>query len=550
MIAPQNDEVENKVTRVKMPWPHMQIRLIRAPETFFVASRGGFKTSLGMAPFTEDCVYEFPRGSGIIVGPTFEHLYDNTLNALVKALGDLGFEENTHFVVRRPPPADWPKPFIQVSSKKFDNMMTWHNGFTDHLVSLARIGSTNALSVMCGKFDEAKLLDETKLMDEVFPIFRKFKNMPEHWQQSSLMYAKFFATDKLEAPNRINWILEKRKLNQPRKNDIILSLQHALNVLNVEYNEAGINKRVELKPTIKAVEVRLNNLRKNLTLYIEADHTHTQLIQGAEWYADKVKTMKPYELKVAIKNEDPTRPEDGYYPDYDTAVHGYTGLKDCDPTNALIIAADYQHSVSPIPVAQIGRLPDADVDSLNYINEAYTLAPSGLEDAVQQFCDKYKAHLFKRVYYVYDQTATGKRNDAKQYFKIVIRVLRKNRWRVMPIYTGQAPDHFQKFTDTKKWLEEEDKNNLPIRVNLDTCYKLNKSVIGAEATVVRKGTQLITRKEKKYENTTKYPKLDQSETTHFSDCFDMINHAVIKRKLIKAKGAGQRGAGGLGFSKR
>lgn len=547
MIAPQNDTVENKVTRVKMPWPHMQIRLIRAPETFFVANRGGFKTSLGMAPFTEDCVYEFPRGSGVIVGPTFEHLYDNTLNALVKALGDMGFEEGTHFVVRRPPPADWPKPFIQVAAKKFDNLMTWHNGFTDHLVSLARVGSTNALSVMCGKFDEAKLLDESKLMDEVFPIFRPFKNMPEHWKQSSLLYAKFFATDKLEAPNKINWILEKRKLNQPRKNDIILSLQDALNTLNTAYNEAGVNKRAELKPKIKAVEVRLNNLRKNLTLYIEADHTHTQLIQGADWFTDKEKNMKPYELKVAIKNEDPTRPEDGYYPDYDTAVHGYTMLNDCDPSKPLIIAPDYQHSVSPIPIAQIGRLWGADEDSLNYIDEVFTLAPEGLEDAVQLFCDKYKGHLCKRVYYIYDQTATGKRNDAVQYYKIVFKVLRKNKWKVVPIYTGQAPDHFQKFTDTKTWLQEADDQTMRIRINLDKCNRLNLSIIGAEATIVRKGDKLITRKEKKYENTTKYPKLDQSKTTHFSDCFDMINHAVIKRKLIKRKPSG---TSGLGFSKR
>jgi hypothetical protein len=427
----QLNNVEEKVTRVKMPWPHMQIRLIRPKETYFVANRGGFKTSLGMAPYTQDCAYEFPRGSGVIVGPSFEHLYDNTVNALMKALADMGFEEDTHYVVRKKPPEDWPKPFIDIATKKYDNLITWHTGFTEHLISLQRTGSSNALSVVCGKFDEAKLLDQGKLMDEVFPIFRPFKGMPAHWKQSSLFMSKFFATDKLENPNRINWILKKREMNNPQLNEVVITLQLALNQLLQEYNTAGVNRKQQLKPHIKALEVRLYNLRKNLTLYIEANHNDTIAIQGQEWFDDKVKNLKPYELKVAIKNEDPTRPEDGFYPDYDTSIHGYRGLQDYDANKPFIIAADYQHSVSPLPLCQISKLPGSEKDSLNYIDEIYTLAPQGLEDAVQKFCDKYKGHQNKKVFYVYDQTATGKRNDAVEYYKIVINTLRKNKWRVI-----------------------------------------------------------------------------------------------------------------------
>lgn len=527
-----------------MPWPHMQIRLIRAAETFFVANRGGFKTSLGMAPFTEDCVYEFPRGSGVIVGPTFEHLYDNTLNALVKGLTDIGFEENVHYVVRTKPPDDWPKPYIQIASKKYDNLMTWHNGYTEHLVSLARLGSTNALSVVCGKFDEAKLLDEATLMSEVFPIFRPFKGMPEQWKMSSLLNAKFFATDKLEAPNKINWILKKRDRNNPLKNDVIISLQNALNILNDQYNAAGVNKKQELSPQIKALEVRLFNLRKGLLLYIEADHNHTQVIQGKSWYDDKVSNLKPYELKVAIHNEDPSRPEDGFYPDYDTTLHGYTNLKDYDTNKPIIVSLDYQHSVSPMPICQISKLPGEEKESLNYIDEVYTLAPQGLEDAVQLFCDRYRNHMTKRVYYIYDQTATGRRNDAVQYYKIVLSTLRKNRWSVVSVYTGQAPEHFDKYNNTKSWLQA-DSTEMPIRVNLDKCVKMDISIKGAEAITRKKGNTSVTRKQKKYEDSEAYPKLDQSETTHFSDVFDMINHAVIKLKKIK--NGGGIGGGSLGF---
>jgi len=545
MMIPNNTDVESKITEVSMPWPHMQIRLIKAPTIIFPANRGGFKTSLGMAPFAEECAYEFPRGSGVIVGPTFEHLYDNTLNALVKGLTDIGFVDGIHFVVRVKPPDDWPKPFINIATKKYDNLMTWHNGYTDHLVSLARLGSTNALSVTNGKFDEAKLLDESTLMSEVFPIFRPFKGMPAKWKMSSLLYAKFFSTDKLAPPNKINWILEKRKLNNPVKNQVIMTLQMALNVLNDEYNASGKNKKRELRPQINRLEVRLYNLRKNLTLYIEADHNDTQVIQGPEWYKDKVDILKPYELKIAIHNEDPTRPEDGFYPDYDPDVHGYRNLKDYDSNKPFIISLDYQHSVSPMPICQISRLPGAEVESLNYIDELSTLAPQGLEDAVQEFCDRYKTHNKKRIYYIYDQTATGKRNDAVQYYKIVLRTLRKNRWNVVSIYTGQAPEHFDKYNDTKAWLQA-DTTEMPIRINLDKCVFLDISIKGAEAITRKKGNTLVTRKQKKYEDSAAYPKLDQRTTTHFSDCFDMTNHAVIKKKKIKNGG----GMGGGSFGTR
>lgn len=531
----QNENIADKNTLVKMPWPHMQIRLIRAKETYLLANRGGFKTSLGGAPYVMDCAYEFPRGSGAIVGPSFEHLYDNTVNALIKALIDMGFSEDKHFVVRKKPPENWPKPYIQISSKKYDNLITWHTGFTQHLVSLERIGSSNALSVVCGFFDEAKLLDQATLMNEVFPIFRPFKNMPEHWKQSGLFMSKFFATDKLESPNRINWLLKMREKNDPVKNDVIITLQLALDQLKQEYLQSGVNRKLELKRYIKDLELRLSGLRKNLTLYIEANHEHTKLIQGEEWYQDKVDNLKDYELKVAIRNEDPTRPEDGYYPDFDTAVHCYSGKQDYDPGKPLIISADYQHSVSPIPIAQISKLPGADKESLNYIDEEYTLAPEGLELAVQRFCERYKNHKNKRIYYVYDSTATPKRNDASTYYLTVLNILKLYKWKVTKIFTGRQPGHYQKYISTKAWLRNEKGKTMDIRINQDKCKKMIVSITAAEA-VIENGE---TKKQKKYENTARYPKLDQSETTHFSDAWDMTNHAVLKLNRIgKARGSG------------
>jgi hypothetical protein len=47
-----------------------------------------------------------------------------------------------------------------------------------------------------------------------------------------------------------------------------------------------------------------------------------------------------------------------------------------------------------------------------------------------------------------------------------------------------------------------------------------------------KTSQGITKKDKEYENAGKYPGVDQSETTHFSDVFDQLVYATVVQKLV------------------
>lgn len=534
-----------------MPVPHMMIRLIRANNTFFIANRGGFKTTMGIALYLVDCVKELPRSTGVIVGPSYEHLGDNTLNPLFNALNEDGFEPNVHYILGAKPPDNWEKPYIRVDSvKKYDHLISWWNGANHFLISMQKKGAANGISAQHGVFDEIKLMDEKELMDVVFPIFRGNEkcviteeghpNQGMKFVDHPLFMSKFYATDKLADPANIRWILDKKQLNDFRKINIILTLQLELIKLKDEYNIGGINKRQKLKRDINAIEVRLANLRRNITFYVESDHTHTIQILGQRWYDNKVATMKPYELKVAIRNENPDRPEDGFYPDFNEGKHCHLIMEDYDSNKPMIIAGDYQHSVIPMPIAQITKLPGKDKSSLNFIDAIYTKAPEGLEDAVQLFCSTYSNHNRKVVYYIYDHTAKGRRPDAETYLEIVTKTLRRNGWRVVEVYTGLAPTHFDKYNDTKAWLKNEKKETLDIYFNQVRCRKLIRSITSAGATV--KGGK--TEKEKKYENTSKYPNMDQSETTHFSDAFDMITHGVLKLNRIRHSTIG---GGGLGF---
>lgn len=250
---------------------------------------------------------------------------------------------------------------------------------------------------------------------------------------------------------------------------------------------------------------------------------------GQQWLDDKKKSMKAYDFKIAIQNRDPTRPEDGFYPDYDEQIHNHSEMMDYNPHAPLIIAPDYQHSVSPLSIAQITKMPGAEKPSLNYVNALDTMPPDGLKACIELFCTTYANHSNKLVYYVYDQTATGKRTDEIQYYISVIQVLKAHRWHVVEVYTGAAPGHYQKYMDTQNWLTNEKGESMDIRINQVRCPKLVISITGAPAKMNRGKTE----KDKKYEDTHKYPQLDQSLTTHFSDTFDMINHAVLKLKRIR-----------------
>mgnify|MGYP000296505721 CR=1 FL=1 len=505
-----------------MPLPHFQIRLVRANTTYFVANRGGFKTTRGIAPYVIDCVYEMPQSTGIITSPSFEHLRDNTLNPLLNALNEFGFVEGEHYVVGVRPPEHWPRPLIMVVSKKYDHIISFHNGTNIIMVSMARKGSVNGISAQWGVFDEAKLMNERELIDVVFPVFR---GNEKHFSRSSLFMSKFFATDKLADPSHIKWILKKRDQNDQKKIDIVISLQLHVNSLIQAYAEATIIQKALLKAQIRMIQEKLAKLRANMTFYVEASAEHTVEVLGDKWLADKKQNMKPYEYKVAILNEDPDRPEDGFYPDYDSNVHSHEIMEDYNSNAPLIIACDYQHSVAPICIAQVSKLPGAERESLNYVDEVYTLSPEGLEEAVHLFCKNYATHAKRIVYYIYDQTATGKRVNADEYYKMVTSILRRNRWQVVEVWTGKQPGHYQKYIDTKQWLKE-DTTAMPIRINKKRCPKTIISITSAPAKV--RNNQTI--KDKSSEEKTN---LDQSETTHFSDVFDMTNHAVIKLNKIR-----------------
>ncbi len=517
---------DSNVFITQTPAAHAEAHIIDANETYLFGSRGSLKTWLAGSLYLLRRVFEMPRSTGAIVGISFEHLMDNTLPPLKSFFSSRGINEGEHYVIMKPPPDHWPKPYAGILDPKYKHAWTWYNGTTIQLISLRRKASANGVSAQWAYFDEAKFMSETELEDEIFPIIRPIEISDPLFKNCSGYLSKFFSTDKNADPVNIKWLLKKKDLVDPVKADLVKALQLEVIRMRGELEKAKKTDEARLKKQIYEDEVRLARLRSKLVYVSEVNADDVRPILGDKWYYSKKRASKKRDWDVIYLNKDPDTPGEAFYPAFDTAVHVYQHSDDIDPNGMFIISNDYQHTVVPMPIAQLSILPGSTDISLNYIDEVYTLPPEGLRDAIKKFCVKYKNHLNKAVYYVYDHTAVGKRLDADSYNTIVADELDKNGWTCYEIYTGQAPEHYDKYVDTKDWMENQDKVNLDIRINA-RCEKLITSIKGAAAKTVGNKT-------KKDKSGELEPSLDQTETTHFSDVFDMINDAVLKQKLISA----------------
>lgn len=536
------DRLDRPEKNLVLPKPHLLTRLVRANETYMLAARGTFKTSRGIAIYLVDMIYEMPRSTGVLVGLSFEHLGDNTIPPLLHALDEFGFIQGEHYVVGKRPPAYWPRPYGGILNDKYDHVISWHNGTAVYMVSLVKKASANGISAQWGCFDEAKFMDERTLIDEIYPIFRGNEQTKEKFSNSSGYLSKFFATDKKADPVKIKWLLNKRKLVNQKTVDIVITLQLHLNELKHKFENSGINVREALRPKIVSIEEKLSHLRRGMVYVSEVSAYDVLYAHGESWLNDKRRnTRSNNDFAVTYENQDPIKPGESFYPDFNPLIHTYNDDTDYDSDKPLIFATDYQHSIAPIVVCQIAKLQGETRPSLNYINNLYAMpepdmdgltedereqmVEGELQEAVQHFCDTYKNHRLKKVYYIFDQTATGKRVNADQYFVMVKKILRRNKWKVVIIYTAEAPEHYMKHQDTREWLTEKNEEFMPIRIN-QRCTKLIISITGSGATTKNGKTQKLKTDEKQQ-------RLNQAETTHFSDTFDMVNHAVLKLKRIK-----------------
>jgi hypothetical protein len=507
--------MNDNIVQFKFNEPQAKLITVMANETYLFAGRGSGKTKGGISPFIIKMTEVMPRSTGGFVGLTFTQIKQKFLKPLFDAFKDFGFELGVHYTYGKKPPDSWEKPDSIVVD--WTNVVAFPNGTVMMFISMHDMGSANSLSLQWLIIDEAKFHKEKRLTDEVYPILR---GGTKAMKESPWYGAKLLVTDK-NSPN-IHWLLAKRKLVDHSRVNAILFYQLKINELSLQLASASESKVKKLMTTIRKLEKICNEMRRDLVYVVEASAMANYENLGQAFFDNLKRSLTDYEYRVAILNEDPTKVENGFYPDRDER-HVYNISNDDDQTKPLGVVFDYQASISPLVAFQVNELVKG-YNTLNFIDAMYVKHPQGLENVIDNFCEKYAHRMNKHLFYFYDHTAVAKRNGRSSFCKEIEQRFIQNGWTIQLIHMGQAPLQDLKYRRIQSILNNTEQFPYQVQIHEERCSVMLLSMDQTGTKETEKGTK----KDKSKEVDMTFP---QEQATHFSDCFDMAVWAVCEKNL-------------------
>jgi hypothetical protein len=428
----------------------LEAMMISANKEYIIASRGFGKSEGIDAPRLLRNVFAMPRSNGAIVSPTYAKLLQNTLPAVCHALARLGYKRDIHYVVGRKPPKSFlAKPYIEPF--KYDYVMSWFNGTIIHFLSFDRPMSANSMNLDFIMGFEAKYLNYTKLVNEVFQANRGntqyFGDCP--WHHSML-----FSTD-MPTQSSGYWILDKEK-------DMDTELIEHIRYLIASQEAARIDlsfkpDSVHFKRIFNNKEKELSSFRSIASFYAEYDIFDNLEIITEKRIKELKKELPLLIYRTSILNHKLRKVSNGFYSSLNEATHCYTPPSpeymellnyntnasidcrhdgDVDMNEPLCIANDYNAAINSIVTGQrIGS-------ECRTVRSSYVKTPKKLQDVVQDWCN-YNVHMHnKRVIYFFDATAIyANAMSGESFSSTVIKILQKNGWDVTDVYIGQPVAH-------------------------------------------------------------------------------------------------------------
>jgi hypothetical protein len=497
--------------------PQARFHAVQANINYCLMARGTGKTTGIGAPYCLHKVENMPGSSGGLVCRSFADGESKILKPLFTGFKKQGHVLGKDFFYGKKPPEHWIDPLIPIIDWK--RVISFPNGTTMQMISLHEEASANSNSFQWVYGPEAKYFNQKQLEGEIMPtlrgLYNEFGDSP--WYMSQLWESDKYSPD-------IHWLLDKKKLHDEEKVSAVIFYQTKLNMLRAQLLEVADSTADKIRAKMKAITKVLNIMRRNLVYYGEAN-AYDNIQNIGQQYLDNLRvSMTDYAYRVSVLNEDPTRSEHGWYADR-SDEHLYDALVAEDTSKPLIIASDYQASISPIVAAQVNDMVIPGVRTLNFVNAMYVLHPKGLKHMVDLFCDHYEDRYCKEVVYLYDHTAVSEDSARKPYHEEVEQAFRARGWKITGIHMGEAPFHSDKHRMINTAFREMEEKYMPIRMHKVNCVDMIMSMDMAE---VKTGTaaQKDKSSEKKWRDG--FP---QQLATHFSDVFDQIAWGVLELKV-------------------
>lgn len=561
-----------KPTKIKLDRPDVEVRYMNwlaqlsgigmFHSLYFIGGRGSTKTTAFQAERLQEMVYDLPGAPVALVADTYSNLQKNVLPTLQEGLRLLGWEEEIHYRIEKPPFDHWKeRPFNIISSYK--HTIVFFNGFNLTLISLDRPSSAAGRSYVAIIGDEVKFFRE----DKIAKLTKAIRGYKVRYGNSPFYRSQTFTTD-MPNPNLIgeyDWILKHRKRMDVKEIVRILKTGFVFNDVKKEFvlaKDSGDRKVLaNVKRKLDRWEARWRKVRKKSVFFwvassfinadiLGVDYFSEEFESGLEDVAQAILSLKP---KLLAGNRFYSKLEEKhFYQDgsdsYWSEAFGIRDQEDCrilaklNKKKAIDAGMDFGNMMSMI-IAQDGKGRE-----YNVLKEFYTLPPKSIRQLADQFIEYFKPQEEKTLNLYYDRAGNNYQKTGQDLASQIKKAIEKDDkgkrtgWKVILRSIGQSTIHSNTEYNFMMDLLGETNPQLPkVRICQFNCKCLKSSLEKAPTKITNRNGRKLVVKDKRSEGLP--PHKLPTESTNFSDAFKYL--LCRKHWLKLAKGTRKQSAGNL-----
>ena len=398
-------------------WIKMMVDLTAPKNLFLVAGRGTAKTEDILAERSMRICKAMPGAYFAFVSDTYVNALKNIVPTLVAGWQRKGWREGVDYVMDKPPPSHFKKPYKEPKTWKHTITTRYGNHFILVSMDAPTSAAGNSFQHIFG--DESKYLDFEKLK-KLMPALRGYPQ----FGHSVYYRGMSFTTD---MPNIIegdhDWILDREKDMDQAQIKNALQTAIVLNDVKRELVNAVMDQSkniANLQKQLARWTERWHRTRKDSTLFYEVSSYANADILTPGYYVDSLKSLGIEEFKTSVITLKPNlKVGEKFYPNL-TDNHFYS-----EGVDIRYYEKNYD----------LGEIPKASSLALRYINHNakmecgidfgdqlsmvtgqstktmirglknfWTLPPESSKELAKQFIDFYKHHKFKTLDMYYDRS--------------------------------------------------------------------------------------------------------------------------------------------------
>lgn len=446
-------------------WIKMVIDLIAPKFLWFIAGRATAKTTDIIAERSMDICHDMPGAYFAFVADTYVNAAKNVVPTLIDGWKRKGWREGIHFVVDKPPPAHFKKPYK--APQTYKHTISIYNGCFFNIVSMDQPSGAAGNSYQHLFGDEAKYLEFAKLK-KLTPALRGYTE----FAHSVYYRGSTFTTDMPNvADGEYDWILDREKDMDPEQiklalevafvlNDIRKEMYHAMNMPNgTEFERKA--REAEIKRVDRLLsrwEERSKKIRKNSTFfYVVSSFVNVDVLSEG-YFEDSLLALGIEEFKTAICSFKSTLKKgerfytalgDHHFVEgintkyYERFPIGDPRLRETSLASLLINhnapidgGVDFGDMLSIVCGQEHG-------DEVRLFKNFYTLPPDSSKEIAEKFLDYFRDHKHKVFNMYYDRSGNQNSKIKKDWASELQEHIenldgKKTGWKVNLMSRGQA----------------------------------------------------------------------------------------------------------------